>query len=217
MKTNIKKMSIDGLFVHNLLSELINGCSAVQGAGSLGQYSIIPQELYDYVYDLIDKDELKIVHGWLMNVHNSVGFRYERESYDFTYEGEVEPFGTELIHHFCMVECSYTVFEDGFFKDFKFTKGNEKTYNLYIPWYDVQIEQNVNNAGLQSIRMNVNTTAFAKAMPVNEYSKLMEMMSKYCFIPQLTIRFKCFNKSGIEKIEKKMLELALKKYNEKPE
>lgn len=81
MKTNIKKRSIDGFFVHNMLCELANGCSAVQSADSLGQNGIISQELYDYVYELIDSGELKIAHGWIMNAHNSVGFISHNESY----------------------------------------------------------------------------------------------------------------------------------------
>lgn len=213
MKTNIKKRSIDVFFVHNMLYELMNGCSAVQVADShsLCRHGIVSQELYDYVYELIDSGELKIGHGWVMNVHNSIGFS-NNESYFFTYEGEITPFEAESVHHFSMLECSYTVFEDGF----KFSGGNEKTYSLYIPWYDVQIDQEINH-GMQRVNVEVKTPAFAKAMPVNEYAKLIEMMSKYSFIPKLTMRITYFNKSGIEKIEKKMLELALKKYNEKPE
>lgn len=212
MKTNIKKRSIDGFFVHNMLCELANGCSAVQAADSLGQNGIISQELYDYVYELIDSGELKIAHGWIMNAHNSVGFISHNESYFFTYEGEITPFEGESVHHFSMLECSYTVFKDGF----KFGTKNEKTYRLYIPWYDVQIDQEINR-GMQRVNVEVRTPAFAKAMPVNEYVKLIEMTSKYSFIPQLALSITYFNKSGIEKIEKKMLELALKKYDEKPE
>lgn len=223
MKTKIKKRNTDiteGLFVHNMLCELANGCSAVQAADSFGQHGIISQELYDYVYELIGNGELKVGHGWIMNVHNSVGFSSHNESYFFTYEGEITPFGgevtpfdAELVHHFCMVECSYTIFEGGY----KFDSRNEKTYNLYIPWYDVQIDQDVNKEGMQRVNVEVRTPAFAKAMPLDEYAKLVGMISKHSFIPHLAMRITYFNKSGIEKIEKKMLELALKKYNKKPE
>lgn len=214
MKTNIKKSNItDGLFVHNMLCELANGCSAVQAADSFGQHGIISQELYDYVYELIGNGELMIRRGWIVNVHNSVGFSSHNESHFFTYEGELTPFEADPVHPFCMVKCSYTVFEGGF----KFDKRNEKTYNLYIPWYDVQIDQIITGEEPHSVSVEVKTPIFARAMPVNEYAKLMEMISKYSFIPQLSIEITYFNKSGIEKIEKKMLELALEKYKQKPE
>ena len=216
MKTKIKKRNTDiteGLFVHKMLHELANECSAVQAVDSFGVHGIISQELYDYVYELIGNGELKVGHGWIMNVHNSVGFNSRNESYFFTYEGEVTPFDNELVHHFCMLECSYTIFEGGY----KFDSRNEKTYNLYIPWYDAQIDQDVNKDGMQRVNVEVRTPAFANAMPLDEYAKLVGMISKHSFIPHLAIRITYFNKSGIEKIEKKMLELALKKYNKKPE